>query len=148
MQTKKHICAGCFLTHKQSNKRQILLIYRSWPGKYEGWIAPKGHTESGETLEETAIRETREETGYKNIVIKDFLQLSSYEFPADDGYRHFKEVHWYHAELVDEEQVEKVLSANEKGTMIKQQWFDLDKARDMFEFEDEKLILDKLLAQV
>lgn len=31
---------------------------------------PKGHTETGETLEETAIRETLEETGYKVEIIK------------------------------------------------------------------------------
>ena len=31
---------------------------------------PKGHAETGETLEETAIRETLEETGYKVEIIK------------------------------------------------------------------------------
>ncbi len=34
------------------------------------WSFPKGHVEKGETIEETAIREVREETGYDVEILK------------------------------------------------------------------------------
>ena len=54
MITKK---AGCFLINKET--KEIALIYRQ---KQNDYSFPKGHVEKGETLEETAIRETAEET--------------------------------------------------------------------------------------
>lgn len=49
--------AGCFLIKKET--KEIALIYRK---KQDDYSFPKGHVEEGETLKETAIRETAEET--------------------------------------------------------------------------------------
>lgn len=49
--------AGCFLIKKET--AEIALIYRK---KHDDYSFPKGHVEKGETLKETAIRETKEET--------------------------------------------------------------------------------------
>lgn len=49
--------AGCFLINKKTKK--IALIYRK---KQDDYSFPKGHNEKGETIKETAIRETSEET--------------------------------------------------------------------------------------
>lgn len=54
MITKK---AGCFLINKET--KEIALIYRK---KQNDYSFPKGHVEENETLKETAIRETAEET--------------------------------------------------------------------------------------
>lgn len=37
------------------------------------WTVPSGHCETGETLGETVMRETREETGIDDLVITDYL---------------------------------------------------------------------------
>ena len=42
---------------------EILLIKRGKPPQYGRWMVPGGRLEWGETLEEAAIREGREETG-------------------------------------------------------------------------------------
>ncbi|MDY4670558.1 MAG: NUDIX domain-containing protein, partial [Oliverpabstia sp.] len=42
---------------------KILTLYKSYRNKYEGWVLPKGTVEAGETFQETAIREVREESG-------------------------------------------------------------------------------------
>ena len=36
---------------------KILLLYKNFKNKYEGWVLPKGTVEEGEEYKETAIRE-------------------------------------------------------------------------------------------
>ncbi len=43
-----------------ADRREIVIVHRRAPVL---WALPKGTPDSGETLEETALRETREETG-------------------------------------------------------------------------------------
>ena len=42
---------------------KILLLYKNYRNKYEGWVLPKGTVEAGEEYKDTAAREVREETG-------------------------------------------------------------------------------------
>ena len=39
---------------------KILLLYKNYKNKYEGWVLPKGTVEDGEEYKETAIREVKE----------------------------------------------------------------------------------------
>ena len=55
---------GCVILN---NKGEVLLITDK---KRKIWSFPKGHAESGETLEQTALREVKEETGYDVEIIK------------------------------------------------------------------------------
>ena len=38
---------------------KILLLYKNYKNKYEGWVLPKGTVEEGEDHTETALREVR-----------------------------------------------------------------------------------------
>ena len=143
-----HNTAGCFLTRQLKGKTQILLLYKSWPGKLEGWMPPKGHVEEGETLEAAALRETTEETGYINIKIKKFINTVNIEYPWDDGYTHKKSIHWYYAVLINDEKKPKVLNRDEKNSTLKQKWFTLNKALQIMKFDDEKEILSSLAKQL
>ena len=50
---------------------KVLLLYKNYKNKYEGWVLPKGTVEKGEEHNQTALREVKEETG---------LELLSYKF--------------------------------------------------------------------
>ena len=49
---------------------KILLLYKSYKNKYEGWVLPKGTVEAGEEYKDTAAREVLEETGVDASIMK------------------------------------------------------------------------------
>ena len=64
----------------------LLLKSHKWPGKY---VVPGGHVELGERLEDTAVREAKEETG---LDIYDLEFINFQQFIYDPSFwkrRHF-----------------------------------------------------------
>ena len=72
---------------------RILLLYKNFRNKYDGWVLPKGTVEPGEEHEQTALREVKEETGADAQIVS-FIDTSRYTFNASDSVIS-KEVHWY-----------------------------------------------------
>ncbi|MBR1814676.1 MAG: NUDIX hydrolase [Lachnospiraceae bacterium] len=72
---------------------KILLLYKNYHNKYEGWVLPKGTVEEGEEHEQTALREVKEETGADATIIR-YIGKSRYTFnTASDLVE--KDVYWY-----------------------------------------------------
>jgi 8-oxo-dGTP pyrophosphatase MutT (NUDIX family) len=67
----------------------VLMIFRR--GK---WDLPKGKLDPGETLEQCALREVREETGLSEVQLGEFL-LTTYHSYNDYGHATLKETSWY-----------------------------------------------------
>ncbi|HRQ52173.1 MAG TPA: NUDIX domain-containing protein [Agriterribacter sp.] len=76
----------------ENEKKEILMIFRR--GK---WDLPKGKSDEGETLEECAVREVKEETGLKNIQLKKFI-ITTFHTYNEPGRHILKECHWYSME--------------------------------------------------
>ena len=72
---------------------KILLLYKNYKNKYEGWVLPKGTVEEGEEFKDTAIREVKEETGVDAQIIK-YVGKSQYTFNTPQN-TVLKDVHWY-----------------------------------------------------
>ena len=74
-------------------RNKILVLYKNYKNRNDGWVLPKGTVENGETHEETAIREVREESGSNAKIIK-YIGKTEYTFsiPGDTV---SKVVHWY-----------------------------------------------------
>jgi 8-oxo-dGTP pyrophosphatase MutT (NUDIX family) len=66
--------AGGVLVRELEGKVQVLLVHRP---RYDDWALPKGKLEEGESPEQAAIREVREETGYE-VTLGDALGEISY----------------------------------------------------------------------
>ncbi|MDQ2674014.1 MAG: NUDIX hydrolase [Chloroflexota bacterium] len=71
-------------------RHQVLLVHRRSPRL---WALPKGTPDSGETVEETALRETREETGLE-VPIERRLRSIRYFFVRGST-RFHKTVHFF-----------------------------------------------------
>lgn len=72
---------------------KILLLYKCYKSRYEGWVLPKGTVEPGEQHEETARREVREEAGARASIVR-YIGASQYTFAVPQGMVN-KNVHWY-----------------------------------------------------
>ena len=72
---------------------KILLLYKNYRNKYEGWVLPKGTVEPGEEYAETALREVREESGARAGIVK-YIGKSEYSFTIPEDTVE-KDVHWY-----------------------------------------------------
>ena len=68
---------------------QILFIFRN--GK---WDLPKGKSESRETIDQTALREVKEETGIKGLHITKPLEITYHIFKRNNKYQ-IKKTYWF-----------------------------------------------------
>ena len=66
---------GAIVIHKHGDRCKILLV-RNHNGR--NYSFPKGHVEQGETEEQTAIREVKEETGLDITIIPSFREVADY----------------------------------------------------------------------
>jgi len=86
-QPVRHHSAGAVVI----DERRCLLLRRG-----RTWVFPKGHLEAGETAQDAARREVREETGL-DVAIDDYLGVTRYGFRSPDGRANRKRVDWFAA---------------------------------------------------
>lgn len=81
-----HIAAGGLVINEDN---ELLMIFRRG-----NWDLPKGHLDEGETIENCALREVREETGLQSVSILSPLSTSYHTY--HQGSHHIlKESYWY-----------------------------------------------------
>lgn len=99
--------------------------------KHQEWGLVKGHTEPGETEQETAIREVREETGLKIQIQDDFRTVISYQ-PAPNVH---KDVVFFLAE------VEAVPIQMQPEEVSDYRWGSYEEILDILPYETNKQVL-------
>ncbi len=119
---------------------KILLLYKNYRNKYEGWVLPKGTVEPGEGYKDTAAREVKEETGADAVIIK-YIGKSEYSFTVPEDTVH-KQVHWY------------LMMANSYYSRPQKEEFFVDsgyykyhEAYHLLKFANEKQILEKAYSE-
>jgi 8-oxo-dGTP pyrophosphatase MutT (NUDIX family) len=90
LRTARATSAGGVVHRSVDGETEILLVHRRAPVL---WALPKGTPDSGETIEETALRETREETGIE-VEIEAPLSAIRYFFVRGTT-RFHKTVHFF-----------------------------------------------------
>jgi len=103
------------------------------------WLYPRGHMDAGETEEQTAVREVKEETGVDIEIVPGFREQFEYWFTKDK-------------QKILKEAV--VLVARATSTQLKPQLTEIDKvawvpvkdAVDKISFETTKDVLRKAIA--
>jgi bis(5'-nucleosidyl)-tetraphosphatase len=127
--------AGAVIFRKEGRGTLFLLLHYE-----EGhWGAPKGHIEKGESIEETARREIKEETGLTDIqFLPGFKETIKYFFHSAEG-RVFKTVTFLLASTATKE-IE--ISYEHTGF----EWLPYPEALERTTYKDEKAVLEKAAA--
>lgn len=90
LRTARATSAGGVIHRTIDGRHQFVLVHRRSPVL---WALPKGTPDAGETIEETALRETREESGLE-VVIERRLRSIRYFFVRGTT-RFHKTVHFF-----------------------------------------------------
>ena len=117
-----------------NKKGEVLFIFRN--GK---WDLPKGGTEKGELIEDTAMREVEEETGVNGLTVGKKLQKTYHVFKRNGKYK-LKITHWFEMHSTFEGTPEGQL---EEG-IEKVAWFNPTQIKEALEnsYENIKLLFD------
>jgi len=124
--------AGIVLFRKEESKNLFLLLH--YPSGH--WDFVKGKMEKGESIHETAIRETKEETGITDVAFLDnFEEWIQYNFQ-------------YQGELVNKKVVFFLAETNTKDVEISHEhsdyiWVDYNTAMEKTTFDNAKTVLTK-----
>lgn len=130
---KKADSAGGVVWRSRDGKPEILLIRDL---NYDDWFLPKGHVNPGESKEEAAKREIREETGLTDLELVSFLgsftRVSAREKELKTEYHYLFRING------------NPLLALEAGQPWEAQWFDLDNLPVFYIEGQEKVVKDNL----
>ena len=123
---------GIVIFRKEGSKKLFLLLH--YPSGH--WDFVKGKMEKGESTNQTAVRETQEETGITDITfVKDFEEWIEYNFK-------------YQGELVQKKVVFFLAETKTKEIKISHEhsgytWMDYNSAMEKTTFDNAKTVLTK-----
>lgn len=127
------LAAGTVLWRVRCEKLQVLLVHRE---KRSDVSLPKGKVDPGETLPQTAVRETYEETGL-DIVLGAGLGTTSY---TDHNGRP-KTVHYWSAHVDDHAHKHSVFEPNTEISAV--EWLTLKKAKAAVTYGRDREVLER-----
>ena len=125
---REETSSGVIIFH---NDKYLLLQYSKGH-----WDFPKGHVEKNESLEETAVRETKEETNLDVEIIPEFKEEISYKFRDRDKKLIKKKVYFFAGKPLNDDVR---LSFEHKSYG----WLQYEKAIEKLTYKNAKKILEK-----
>lgn len=133
-ETKEQVSAGGVVYRRRGVETEVALIS---VGEQERWQLPKGLVGRGETPEEAALREVREETGL-TCEVEAELERVEYWYFSKGGARRMrfhKFVHFYLMRFVSGDVSGHDAEVNEA------RWVDLEEAEGLLAFKGEQTAL-------
>lgn len=106
------------------------------------WQLPKGVIDDGETPEQAAKREVREEAGIETELVERLDKTEYWFIAGRDGVRSrfHKHVHWFLLEYISGD------VADHDHEVTEARWVSVDKALNMLVFKNEREVVKKAVA--
>lgn len=121
---------GAIVYRKYHGNTEILLIKSIKSGH---WSFPKGHMEEGETEEETAKREIKEETGLDVLLDTGFREIVTYSPKRNTK----KTVVYFVAIAASHELIP------QKDEIAELKWLEIGQAQNVLSYDNDRLIVNK-----
>jgi 8-oxo-dGTP diphosphatase len=136
MSEKDEIVAagGIVIDKKSADQSLVLLVHRP---EYDDWSFPKGKLDSGETIEQAALREVKEETGLDCRILENLAPVR-YSYQNRSGRTRQKVVHYFLMEPVAGR-----ISVN-IHEIDAAQWHNTSDALDKLSYEHDRKLLASL----
>ena len=134
--TRTQVSAGGVAFREREGRAQVAIIS---VGVEERWQLPKGIVAGGETNEEAALREVREETGLSTLLLGQ-IERVEYWYVSNEGgrrVRFHKFVHFYLLRYLSGDVRDHDLEVNEA------RWVEIKRAVEMLAFASEKRVLER-----
>jgi 8-oxo-dGTP pyrophosphatase MutT (NUDIX family) len=118
-----------------SKDARVLLVHRP---RYDDWSFPKGKLDPGETVEQAALREVREETGLKCRIVRE-LEVMRYRYRTrNKGKFKPKAVHYFLMEPTSR----RIKIPGDEVDLA--EWLTLEDASRKLTYAQDKRLLDLL----
>ena len=105
---------------------------------------PKGTIESGESIEQTALREIEEETGYR-VTIKEDIGSLTYDYSDANNKKWRKTVSYFLMELADGDEPVKNL---QEGEEFENEWVSPDEAIARLTYDDTREMVTRVITRL
>jgi len=132
--TKREISAGGVIFRRGDLGIEVALTS---PQNGEIWCLPKGLINKGESLEQTALREVKEETGLEGKLLQKIDEIEYWYYSKWEQVRISKTVHFYLMECVGGNEAEHDFEVDEV------RWFSLIEAKKTLSYKGEREIAEK-----
>lgn len=134
-QNEKLAAGGIVVDFSSEGEQRVLIVHRP---QYDDWSFPKGGVDAGESLEEAALREVREETGIVCRINRE-IATTRYLYRTRKGNLRPKTVHYFLMEQTDG-----YIQVDGEEVDIAE-WVSLDEAIERLNYKDDKEVLRHLI---
>jgi len=135
----KQTSAGGVIYRRNEGGLQIVLISVK---NGQAWCLPKGVVDKGETTEEAALREVREETGLAGRIIDSLGEINYWYYIKGENIKCRKTVHFYLMEYISGDTSGHDLEVDEAG------WFLLEDALEKISYKGDRAMLEKAMVKL
>jgi len=124
---------GGVVTRVKGKGVQVLLIYRKGV-----WELPKGKLDKGETIEECAARETREEIGISKLKVLGPLDVTVHAYSENRRLK-VKTTHWFQMSTPESN-----FKPEKREGITEVKWFSWKSARKAVAYKNLRNLLDRI----
>jgi|TARA_Y100000310_G_C20597138_1_gene771100 8-oxo-dGTP pyrophosphatase MutT (NUDIX family) len=125
---------GGLIIKEKNSKKYLLMVYRA---NHNDWTFPKGHTKHSETVQETVVREVKEETGIKVEIIKELTPNKYFNTKSgEETISHMFLLRPITYNIIPEKEEDKV------------EWVPIDLVREKISHENLKTYFDQIIDEI